>query len=371
MRQNSTTLTISRRASLPALALALVVMDFLSGCGGEIIGLGGGPGSSSFDGGGAMGSTSDDSGQQPFEGPLVGKLDNPRFIALDESSVYWTDSTLGVVAKVSKAGGEPVTLASSQSRPLGIAVDDTNVYWANDGPTVGAVMSIPKTGGTPATLAARHVLRTVAIDDTNVYWMDKGCLKPDGTVCGGPGVVMTVPKSGGMPITVATIGDALPGGIAVDTTTVYWTEYSSAELIHSLLSVPKTGGQVVALGPTGEAASAVALDDSNAYIVAGGGVMIRVPKDGSHEAVLSPLGICASIVSTSIAVSNGSVFWTCQEFGPNYRGQVLSVATTGGTVTTIATAPSANGTASGLAVDDKTIYWSVFPDGALIATPRE
>jgi hypothetical protein len=56
----------------------------------------------------------------------------PLDLAVDATSVYWTDSTGGTVMKVPLAGGTPTTLASGQSSPDYIAVDGTSVYWTND-----------------------------------------------------------------------------------------------------------------------------------------------------------------------------------------------------------------------------------------------
>jgi sugar lactone lactonase YvrE len=71
---------------------------------------------------------------------------NGARLALDEDSVYFTDPSAGVVRRVPKIGGQPATIATMQSRPLGIAVDAWCVYWANggSGTSDGSVMKAPK-----------------------------------------------------------------------------------------------------------------------------------------------------------------------------------------------------------------------------------
>jgi hypothetical protein len=61
---------------------------------------------------------------------------NPMSVAVDGTSVYWTNVAyggLGQVVKVPLSGGSPTTLVSDQSSPWGIAVDATSVYWTNQG----------------------------------------------------------------------------------------------------------------------------------------------------------------------------------------------------------------------------------------------
>jgi hypothetical protein len=61
---------------------------------------------------------------------LQAQLTDPRFMAIDETRVYWADATDGTVMATPKGGGTAVTIASGQSGALSVAVDDCNVYWA-------------------------------------------------------------------------------------------------------------------------------------------------------------------------------------------------------------------------------------------------
>lgn len=67
---------------------------------------------------------------------------NPIDLAVDTTSVYWTDTGAGTVARVPLGGGAATTLAAGQSSPTGIALDQANVYWTNMGN--GSVVKAPK-----------------------------------------------------------------------------------------------------------------------------------------------------------------------------------------------------------------------------------
>jgi hypothetical protein len=161
---------------------------------------------------------------------LASGVPDPLGIAVDSANVYWvnagTTSSVdgratrtwngdGSVMKVPIGGGTPTVLASGLSGPYGIAIDGTSVYWTNVGD--GTVMKVGLDGGAPLVLAsAQYDPMGIAVDATSVYWT------VDWVPPGGCGAVMTAPVDGGPTLLLAPDPGA-PLGLAVDTTSVYWT----------------------------------------------------------------------------------------------------------------------------------------------------
>lgn len=144
-------------------------------------------------------------------------------LVLDSTSVYWTeyDTTAGKIRKVAKTGGAVATLASNLALPLGIAVDATDVYWS----TINTIQKVGISGGTPTVIASASGGQglNLAIDAANVYWADRIC---DTTTCYG-GVLKKVSINGGAVTWLAPVTLNFNGynnRIAVDSTSVYWTE---------------------------------------------------------------------------------------------------------------------------------------------------
>jgi hypothetical protein len=181
-------------------------------------------------------------------------------IALDDQgSLYWGSRQQGMGAallKMPAGGGSPVVLATSPSAnaacPSGcIAVDATSVYWVPSGP--GPLLKVPRAGGSPVSLASTQGASSLAVAARGVYWMDAAAIR-------------TVGLDGGAVRTIASVKYGV--AIAVDSANVYWTATTDTTIL--VEKAPLAGGgpstlatfPVRGLGPP----TAIALDDTSVYI---------------------------------------------------------------------------------------------------------
>lgn len=158
----------------------------------------------------------------------LAESDYPLGIAIDATTVYWTDAGEGVVYAVPLSGGSRAALATGLESPEAIAVDESRVYFTDTG--AGTVMSVPIGGGTVTTHATgQNAPGAIAVNGTSLYWTTLE-YEPDGKV-------MMVPLAGGTPTMIAG-GYDVPRGIALDSTHVYW----SSDYDGRIVKAPLGGG---------------------------------------------------------------------------------------------------------------------------------
>jgi len=151
----------------------------------------------------------------------VTTLDNG--IVADADNVYWEDGNM-TLESVPKAGGNISPLTALTAVRL-LALHGASLFWSSDNGGGGSLMTIPTSGGTPTALQ-KAIVSSIAADDTDVYWSAYIWQNP------GASYVAKIPIAGGTPQMIATGLDNL-GGIAVDTTHVYWIQS------RNLVAMPK------------------------------------------------------------------------------------------------------------------------------------
>jgi hypothetical protein len=265
---------------------------------------------------------------QPIQ---LAQSNNPALLAVDGSSVFWIDNSGGdaTVMKVSVDGGTAETIWSGQGSLVTIAVDGTSVYWTTN---QGALRKAPKGGGAAVDLAVLPggAPDALSVDTTNVYGLTSGALVKV-PIDGGPvttlvspvaptatevpvdnasvywaslGGIMKVPIGGGTSSTVISIASTaeVPVAIAIDTTSVYWTEPMAA----AVMKAPIGGGTATTLATGGKPAFMVA--DSHAVFWADvdAKALMRVSTAGGATKVMVP-GVA---FATPIAADAHSVYFT-------------------------------------------------------------
>jgi hypothetical protein len=311
---------------------------------------------------------------------VIGGVLNLSGFAIDDTSVYWAGlvtDRIGVsfggpryVWAVSKAPLQTTTelhnwfpFGGVTDPPVAMAVDRASIYWT----TRGAVMRMSLVGANPAVLASGWPLPPpqgppsgpdggsglssrggIAVDGTSVYWTECGGAAADGTV-------MKTALEGGTPTAFAS-AQARPMGVAVDAVNVYWANNGSSDVADgTVMRVPHAGGPPTTLASGQAGPVGIAADSVNVYWTSsrgpGTGSVMKVPIDGGTPTAiaLDQARPCA------IVVDGSSVYWTNAGASGGGDGSVMKVALSGGTPTTLATDQASPVV---IAVDATNLYWA-------------
>jgi hypothetical protein len=151
-------------------------------------------------------------------------------IASDGKDVYFAAGFGGgqQISRVSAAGGSVQQLAISHDPVEGIAVDSSSVYWTE----AGSVIEVPLTGGTPQTLATnQQSAGPIVVDSTGVYWLERGALLGCPVLSGAGGwfhgALDHLSPGSTSPTTIASGIDGAVS-LARGGGAVYWTDWSAS-----------------------------------------------------------------------------------------------------------------------------------------------
>jgi len=270
-------------------------------------------------------------------------------LALDETHVYWVSNQL--LHKLPVGGGEPVEVGRSEGESL--ALDATHAYFP--GGIRGTITKLSLVGGSPmAIVTGEKEPTSVAVDSTGVYWANWSSYDT-GPVADGSIVRSALDGSNVEPLAE---GLVYPRGLALGGDDIYFVSASD----ETLYRLPKTGGIPVAIATGLYDPGPPVLDEDAVYVRTRGrpedanapDTIVRVPRDGGDAEVIASerygigtLGIHAGFVY----YTRSGGFVSCDR--PS--GVVRRIASEGGTPKDVVVEQS---DPSHLVVGDSGIYFA-------------
>jgi hypothetical protein len=170
--------------------------------------------------------------------------------------------------------GRGTVLVENEELVLELAVDGEHVYWVSN----QLLQKLPVAGGTPIEVGGVSG-ETMALDATHAYF-----------VGGIRGTVMKMPKEGGPMVTIVT-DEKEPTSVAVDSSGVYWGNWSSYDTAPvadgSIVRSDSDGANVTPLAESLIYVRGIALDADNVYWVSADETLYRLPKTGGTSVAIA------------------------------------------------------------------------------------
>jgi len=257
----------------------------------------------------------------------------------DGSSAIWS---------VPKTGGSPSLVAPGV--PQYLVADDGFVYW-HDG---NALYSAPVAGGPASQLSTSPAFGRLALGDRGaLYWVDVAAPGRTGSVHRMENRIETILASSQNPL----------GGVAVDSSFVYYSDAGAAGAGGEIRRVPTTGGAVQTFAPTTAQVVALRLDPQNIYFRDVNCGVFSLPKAGGVARSLSGPNTGPVTGPLDIDANASVVWWTWMDSG-NAATKGLFHANADGSGFTAVETGSDLTVWSGPRVDDTAVFY--FHAGALL-----
>jgi hypothetical protein len=200
----------------------------------------------------------------------VGTSTLPQDLTVDGTYVYWADQSDGAIYRAPIGGGNRTTFATAPTA-LGVAVDSTHVYWTEV--NAGYVMGKPFDGGTATTIASgQDTPWEVVVDGTYAYWRNLGFNTSNA------GFGMAPLAGGGTPIVIR--GNNGSGDLALDGKNLYFATPSSVYSIPVPLTVPDGAVSSRDLTALQQNPEGLAVDSTSLYwtVMSDGTILKMTPK---------------------------------------------------------------------------------------------
>lgn len=209
-----------------------------------------------------------------------------RALAVDDTTLFYGDTTDDSLYAVPKSGGAPVRISHRAPVTGSLSVENDSLTWV--GTPGDMVLRIPKTGGAQTTVREHGIFADVAVNGGDAFVAE---------VSGAGGIITRVT---GTTSTRLAVLDTSPRGIAADDAFVYVATSSK------LVRLPRTKGEVETLASGGRFENPE---------LAGGDVLFlltreskttiaRVPKTGGPIAT-----IVADVRDGPIAIAGDSIVY--------------------------------------------------------------